>query len=96
MTLLEACESCRNGDFVSHSNFDANQSMHYYRGTLYYEDGANVTYHFDWLRSQEWAEYGWFVKKPKDEVDIDKLNEMHRLSNGHMLCGSSYEECILE
>lgn len=96
MTLLEACQLCREGNFVSHRNFDSSQSMHEYQYSLYYEDGANVSHDLGWIENQEWAKDGWFIKYSKEQVDKDKLNEMHRINKGNMLYGQSYEECIIK
>jgi len=62
MTLQEAFKSCGQGNIVSHSSFDQSQSMHYFNGEFYYEDGACLTGHIAWMESQEWAQQGWYVK----------------------------------
>lgn len=92
MNLVEACVSAREGNFVTNDYFGPDQSMHYYNGTLYYEDGAVVTDEF--LHSQEFAVIGkWRVSIPKENVDFDKLKAMHK-KNGHMMLSSgSYMDC---
>lgn len=95
MTLLEACQSCREGNFVSHKNFDSSQSMHEYHYTLYYEDGANVSHDLEWLKDQDWAKDGWYVKYSKEQVDIKILDMMHKMRPGYTLQSGSYEDCIL-
>jgi hypothetical protein len=96
MTLFEAFVSCRNGDFVSHQNFDSSQSMHEYKYSLYYEDGANLDNHIDWLEGEKWAKDGWFVKYPRWKIDTEKLNKIHKDNGGFMLQSGSYEDCIIE
>lgn len=92
MNLTEACVSAREGNFVTNEYFSPDQSMHYYAGNLYYEDGAVVTFSF--LRSQEFAVEGeWRICISKEDVDFDKLEAMHK-KNGHMMLSSgSYMDC---
>ena len=46
MNLREAFISAKEGNFVTSSMFDKNQSMHWYNGKYYYEDGAAVPEEF--------------------------------------------------
>jgi hypothetical protein len=62
MTLQNALKSCREGDLISHKSFDQSQFMFYLGGQFYYEDGACLEMHMDWLKHQEWAQNGWYVK----------------------------------
>lgn len=97
MNLYEACQSAREGNFVSHNNFSSNESMHEYKGNLYYEDGADLTTNgfIDILTYEEWAKEGWFVKYSKEKVDKDKLKKLHKNNEGYMFRNNkSYEECI--
>ena len=94
MTIQEAFVSCSEGNFVSHRNFDSSQSMHEHNCTMYYEDGANLTNHLDWLENEEWAKDGWYVKFTKDQVDQEKLDKIHKDNKGYMLQSGSYEDCI--
>ena len=96
MTLLEAYQECRKGNFVSHISFDEKQSMHEYNHTLYYEDGANLSAgDFD-LYTEEWAKEGWYVKYTKEQVDREKLKKMHNENKNYMLQSGSYEDCIIK
>lgn len=98
MTLTEACISAREGNFVSHKCFDSKQSMHDYKGNLYYEDGANLTGGdgLEYISKEEWAKDGWYIKYPADRVDQAKLKELHEKHKTMMLSGGySYEECII-
>jgi hypothetical protein len=94
MTFYEACQSCREGNFVTNASFDSSQSMHEYNYTLYYEDGAALTHHLDYIQSQAWAKDGWYIKYSANKVDIDKLSQMHKNNRGFMLQDGSYEDCI--
>lgn len=96
MTLLEAYQECKKGNFVSHKNFDENQSMHEYNNNMYYEDGANLTSgNFD-LSNENWAKDGWFIKYNKNEIDLEKLEKKHKDNRHFMLQdGSSYEDCVI-
>lgn len=100
MNLLDALQSCRDGNFVSHRNFDSNQSMHEYGYNLYYEDGANLSANggLKFLMQEDWAKDGWYVKYTKDQIDIHKLVDLHEHSNGLMISyyGKSYEDCIIK
>jgi len=93
MTLQEAFNSCRQGNFVSHNSFDFKQSMHYYDGSFYYEDGVNLTPHLEWLESQEWAKDGWYVKYMAILVDINTLKQLHNYVR-RSTTNINYEACI--
>lgn len=98
MKLLEAFKSAREGNFISHTYFDEKQSMHEFKYELFYEDGANLTINggIEFLEQQEWAKEGWYIKFPKEKVDIEKLKKLHEDSKTIMLkYGQSYEDCIL-
>jgi len=94
MELEEAIKSCREGNFVTHRAFDSTQSMHAYKGELYYEDGANLSNQMDWIESQKLFEEGWHVKFISEHVNKDNLREMHMRNKRYMLIDCSYEECI--
>jgi hypothetical protein len=94
MTFQEACESCISGNFLSNVSFDSKQSMHSYRDILYYEDGACLLHHLDFISSQNWAKDGWYIKYTQDKVDKEKLDTMHKVNTGFMLSSDSYEDCI--
>ena len=84
MNLKEAFLSAKEGNFVISSVFDNSQSMHYYKGKYYYEDGAVVSEEF--LYNEDWArQYSWEISIPKEKVDFDKLKKMHERSMGYML-----------
>lgn len=46
MNLDEALLSAKNGNFVTNEYFGHTQSLHYYNGKFYYEDGAVVPKEF--------------------------------------------------
>lgn len=93
MNLKEAFLSAKEGNFVTSEMFDRNQSMHYYQGDFYYEDGAVVPMEF--LYNENWAvQYPWSIRISKDKVDFDKLKEMHEKSMGYMLQKGSYMDCV--
>lgn len=92
MTLSKAIKCAIAGDFVTNQYFSSDQCMHYYKGNLYYEDGAVVTSEF--LAEQEFAKDGWKVLAISDNIDKVKLKEMHEKSNGCMLSKGSYMDCI--
>ena len=76
MDLREAFISAKEGNFVTSSMFDRNQSMHWYNGKYYYEDGAVVPEEF--LYKEDWAiGYPWEIIIPKEKVDFAKLKSMH-------------------
>ena len=92
MNLIEALESAREGNFVTHEIFDSEQSLHFYNHKYYYEDGAVIP--DDYLYSQDWAvKRPWFIKIPKNEIDTEILKKMHEKSKGYMLQDGSYEDC---
>ena len=94
MKLNEAFKSAREGNFVTNQYFDSTQSMHYWNGNFYYEDGAVVTQEF--LETQEFATNSeWYVKIPKEKVDVERLNKVHIDSRGLMLyTRAGYEQCV--
>lgn len=94
MNLREAFVSAKEGNFVTSTMFDKNQSMHYYNGKYYYEDGAVVPKEF--LFNEDWAiQYPWEIRIPKEKVDFDKLKKMHDRSMGYMLEKGNYMECVI-
>ncbi len=98
MKLLEAYLSAREGNFVSHFLFDEKQSMHEYKGNLYYEDGANLTGNGNsiYLDEESWAKDGRYIKYPKDRINTEKLKNLHEKHKGRMLPNDkSYEECVI-
>lgn len=92
MNLNEALLSAREGNFITNEYFDRTQSLHYYNGKFYYEDGAVVSR--DFLRGQDFAVNGkWSISINKDDIDYDKLKEMHDKYKGYMLINDSYMNC---
>lgn len=92
MNLNEALLSARDGNFVTNEYFDKTQSLHYYNGKFYYEDGAIVPQNF--LKEQDFAVNGrWSISIDRDDIDIEKLKEMHEKYKGYMLTGDSYMNC---
>lgn len=92
MNLKEALLSAKDGNFVTNEYFDYTQSLHYYNGKFYYEDGAVVPEEF--LHSQDFAINGeWSIAIQKEDIDFDKLKSMHDRSRGYMLSSDSYMDC---
>ena len=92
MTLQEALQSAREGNFVANLYFDPSQSLHYYNGTYYYEDGAVVPEGF--LEEQEFAvTTPWRIAIAKEDVDFDKLKALHDKYKTMMLDSDSYMNC---
>lgn len=89
--LTTAVALCKAGYFVQHVDFGSRESMHYYDGSLYYEDGTEVTVQF--LTDNNKSE-NWRVKKNPLEVDLIKLRDMHIEAEGMMLDSGSYEDCF--
>lgn len=95
MTLKEALQSAKDGNFVTNEHFDRNQSLHYYNGQFYYEDGAVVTP--DFLYAQDFAVNGaWKISIRKENVNRNKLHDMHENNKGYTLQSGSYHECYLD
>lgn len=93
MNLQEALLAAKEGHFVTNSYFGDSQSMHYYKGKYYYEDGAVVTREF--LEKQKFAKgNSWSIKYDKSLIDTAILGIIHSTSGGLMLAMGSYEECI--
>ena len=92
MNLQEALISAKDGNFVTNEYFRRDQSLHYYGGKYYYEDGAVVPTEF--LQSQEFAINGkWSIAIKKENIDFDKLKFMHDKNGGYMLQSGSYMDC---
>lgn len=82
----EALQYAKDGCFVTSQIFSPNQSLHYWEGQFYYEDGAIVTEEF--LDTQDWADaLPWRVIAFKDEVDFALLDKIHKRNRGYMLDG---------
>jgi len=96
MNLTEAIQACKQGHFVTHEYFDSKQSMHMYKNTLYYEDGANLSHQMDWIANQKIFQSSWSVKYKSHLVDKKLLEFMHVKNRRKMLQGDTYERCIKE
>ena len=93
MNLYEALNSAEEGNFVTHRTFGADQSLHYYSGKYYYEDGAGFV-SADFLESQDWAREGWCIKYAADRIDREELQRIHENNRGYVLPEGSYESCL--
>ena len=94
MNLQEALISAKDGNFVTNEYFSYDQSLHYYNGKYYYEDGAIVP--DDFLYSQDFAINGkWSIAIKKENIDFDKLKFIHDKNRGCMLSSGSYMDCRL-
>lgn len=92
MNLQEALISAKDGNFVTNEYFSHDQSLHYYRGKYYYEDGAVVPAEF--LQSQDFAINGkWSIAIKKENIDFARLESMHDKNSGYMLTSGSYMDC---
>ena len=94
MNLNEAFNAAKEGNFVTSTQFSKDQSMHWYKGKYYYEDGAVVPEEF--LYNEDWAvNYPWEIIISKEKVDFIKLDKMHKRSMGYMLQKGSYMDCTI-
>ena len=94
ITLPAALSAAEQGAFVSNTIFEEEQSLHFYNGKFYYEDGAVVSPYF--LKEQDFAmNNSWFILANAEYVDKDKLKAMHESSNGRTLNKGSYNDCII-
>lgn len=92
MNLEEALRSAKEGNFVTNEYFDSSQSLHYYNGKFYYEDGAVIPEEF--LDSQDFAVNGkWSIAIKREDIDFGKLKSMHDKSRGYMLTSGNYMDC---
>lgn len=94
MNLEEAIKSAKEGNFVTNTYFGSDQSMHYYEGHLYYEDGIKVPE--DFLNKQSFAKGNtWSIKIKKEDVDNNKLKEYHKMRNRYSFITEeiSFEQC---
>lgn len=93
LSIREALQYAKDGCFVTSQIFSSDQSLHYWDGKFYYEDGAVVTEEF--FDSQDWATVvPWRVVAFKDEVDFALLNKMHERNRGYMVTDGSYMAAI--
>ncbi len=92
MNLERALRSAKEGNFVTNEYFDCGQSLHYYNGKFYYEDGSVIPEGF--LDSQDFAVNGkWSITIKKEDIDFGRLKSMHEKSRGYMLTSGSYMDC---
>lgn len=92
MIFLEALDSAEEGNFLSNNYFGDEESMHYYKGNYYYEDGPILDEKLiDSLGKEDWD---WYVKYPKEKVNLEKLQEMHSSNRISRIYSISYEDCI--
>lgn len=95
MNMDEALKSANEGNFLSNKYFTEEQSLHFYNGQFYYEDGVLLNEGtLNGIKEEDWAKEDWEIKYPKEKVDKDKLLLLHEEGKGMMLCNKSYEDCI--
>ena len=96
MTFAECVDHVIKGFFMTNDSFSEDQSLHFWKGDFYYEDGALLNDKFlESLYEQDWSKEHWHVKKAPYEYDKDKLEKMHIESKGYMLQNGSYEDCFI-
>lgn len=92
MNLQEALLAAKDGNFVTNEYFSRTESLHWYKGKYYYEDGAVVSK--EYLLNQDFAVNGeWSIAISKEGVDFDRLKLLHDKNKGRMLISGSYMEC---
>lgn len=91
LTLPIALAFADHGYFLTHQGFSKEESLHSWNNSYYYEDGANITE--DYLYSEEIFKKGWKIKYLPEEIDINKLEQMHK--SRYTLINRSYEECVI-
>lgn len=96
MSITEAFDLARKGNFMTHERFSPDQSLHFWNGSFYYEDGAMVTIRLLRECDDELFAKGWLIKKPKEKVNFKKLDEMHKKNAPYMLKEGSYEESLID
>ena len=99
MTWEEAIQSAIEGNFVSNKYFTEEQSMHEWNEKLVYEDGAILSGALiNIMHEEDWSKDGWYIKYTKEQVDRNKLEELHKEFKRCTLSGKnkSYEECIIK
>lgn len=89
--LTTAIALCKAGYFVQHVDFSRKESMHYYNGALYYEDGTVITVQY--LMDNN-LDNGWRIKKNPLEIDLIKLRDLHQKAQGTLLLDESFEDCF--
>lgn len=82
MNYISAMEEMEFGAFVTCKGFDNYESIHYYKGKYYLEDGAVVP--LEWLEEKE----DYKVIATPDQVNTALLSNMHTYYKGYM---SSYK-----
>lgn len=99
MTFHEAEIKAEEGNFMTHRGFSSYESMHYFNGELYYEDGAVINHHLSWL-FENIKDFGenWEIKYSADMVDKEKLAQLHNKAGSLMIShfGESYEDAIMK
>ena len=91
--VYTAALMCQCGCFMTNVHFGAEESMHYYNGKYYYEDGAVVSESYMEMLNKELGDT-WYIKYTPDKVDVKKLSGMHRANDGYTLATGSYENCV--
>lgn len=91
--VYTAALMCQCGCFMTNVYFGAEESMHYYNGKYYYEEGVVVSESYMEILNKEFGDT-WHIKYTPDEVDVKKLSDMHRANDGYTLVTGSYEDCV--
>lgn len=92
--VYTAALMCQCGCFMTNEHFGAEESMHYYNGKYYYEDGAVVSESYMETLNKEFGDT-WYIKYTPDKVDVKKLSGVHRANDGYVLVTGSYENCVM-
>lgn len=97
MNIAKAIITCKDGHFMTNNLFGSEQSIHYYNGKIYQEDGSIVDQSL--LVKQGWSTHcDWFIKYNKDHINQKKLKEYHIMYSKDpikfTLDGKSFEDCI--
>lgn len=92
--FMDAHSLCLMGFFVTHRNFNNDESMHGYDRNLYYENGERASTDTVKEKHLSWMKDGWSIKATPDKVNFEKLKEMHEKYMGQRLTNLTYESCL--
>lgn len=83
-SLEEAVEKCITEDaLITSDKLDEDESIHFYNGALYYEDGvrikSNIRSGIEFLKQQEWTHNAkWYVLGHFTTEQMERLERLHK------------------
>ena len=98
MNIAKAINTCKEGHFITNNLFGSEQSIHFYNGKIYQEDGTVLDQFLLAALGHRSTNCDWFIKYNKDHVNQKTLKEYHIMYEKDpikfTIDSKSFEDCI--